>query len=100
MDFVRRYRAYLRDNPHGYWFKNKVYGWGWVPVRWQGWVVLLAYIAIFVPMFLLFLAIRTPTNDDVTRFLLEVFALAAALILVCYITGEDPKWQWGIPKKK
>lgn len=29
-----------------YWFPAKRYGWGWgLPVRWQGWVCLAAYMA-------------------------------------------------------
>jgi hypothetical protein len=31
------------------WFPAKRYGWGWgLPVAWQGWVVLLAWLALFV----------------------------------------------------
>ena len=100
MSFMRRYRAYLKDNPKGYWFKNKAYGWGFVPARWQGWAVLFAYVAVFTGILISFLDMPSPSDIDVTRFLLEVFACAAALILVCYVTGEKPKWQWGIPERK
>lgn len=31
----KNYLDYIRDNPHGYWFKRKLYGWGWTPVTWQ-----------------------------------------------------------------
>ena len=30
---LKQYIAYLKDNPQGYWFKAKLYGWGWVPVN-------------------------------------------------------------------
>jgi len=38
---IKEYIAYLKDNPQGYWFKAKLYGWGWDPAIWQGWLVLL-----------------------------------------------------------
>ena len=44
MNIFKKYSEYLRDNPEGYWFKRKLYGWGWTPARWQGWVVLVVYI--------------------------------------------------------
>ena len=30
---IKEYIAYLKDNPQGYWFKARLYGWGWVPVN-------------------------------------------------------------------
>ena len=36
----------MNDQPR-FWFPVKRYGWGWgLPVRWQGWVVLAAYLAL------------------------------------------------------
>lgn len=46
----KKYLDYIRDNPHGYWFKRKPFGWGWTPVKWQGWLVILVYI---VPIMIL-----------------------------------------------
>ena len=28
---IKEYIAYLKDNPQGYWFKARLYGWGWAP---------------------------------------------------------------------
>ncbi len=100
MHFVRRYRAYLKDNPQGYWFKSKVYGFGWVPVRWQGWAILIAYVSGFTVILISFLSLKSPSNRDTLCFIIEAFTLAASFMLVCYVTGEKLKWQWGIPKKK
>lgn len=30
----------------GYWFAPKAFGWGAVPVTWQGWVTTLAFVCI------------------------------------------------------
>ena len=46
--FVKQYLEYVRDNPQGYWFKAKIYGWGWVPARWQGWLVIAVYVAALI----------------------------------------------------
>ena len=43
---LQKYLSYMRDNPEGYWFKAKLYGWGWTPVTWQGFSVTLGYIAL------------------------------------------------------
>ena len=31
----KNYLDYIRDNPKGYWFKRKPFGYGWTPVKWQ-----------------------------------------------------------------
>ena len=41
---IKEYVQYLRDNPEYFWFERKSYGWGWVPVRWQGWLVIVLHI--------------------------------------------------------
>jgi hypothetical protein len=95
--FLRQCVAYVRNNPEGYWFKRKLYGWGWTPVRWQGWLVTLAAIGAIV-----WLAVRFERGgyaDDavVTQLLLPVFGIVAVLVAICYRTGESPRWQWGFP---
>jgi len=94
----KEYSDYLRDNPHHYWFKNKLYGWGWTPVRWQGWLVLALYL---IGIFALSLRLDQQTTDQeaVYKFMIPVAILTAILLVVCYKTGEKPHWQWGIPKK-
>lgn len=98
----KEYLAYLKDNPKGYWFKAKLYGWGWVPVKWQGWAVILIYIAL-VTSLLANVEKEIPGNSDSgTNFLvlgLPIILLSVLLIIVCYKKGEKPRWQWGPPKK-
>jgi hypothetical protein len=78
------------DRPR-YWFPAKRYGWGWgVPCRWQGWAVLVGYIALTVA------AVRfVPPDRNWPGFLASVFGLAAAMVFVCWWKGEPPKWRWG-----
>ena len=74
-----------------YWFKAKRYGWGWgLPTAWQGWVVYAVALALFAAI-----AIAFPPPRDIPRFILGVVAVAAALVVVCLVKGEPPRWRWG-----
>lgn len=91
---LKEYIEYLRDNPQGYWFKAKLYGWGWVPVKWQGWLVLVIAIA------LVFFGIYIGEMDDAPGAAGLGLLLALALVFTFgYWKGEKPRWQWGPPKK-
>ena len=89
---MKKYIDYLKDNPKGYWFKRKVYGWGWVPVTWEGVLVIMAAVAIIYAGFATFI-----NRNPATSVRILVLTLAA-LMAVCYIKGEKPKWQWGLKK--
>jgi len=99
MSFWTRYISYIKDNPENYWFKAKAYGWGWVPATWEGWLTLGVFLAVFVFLIMPLLNNPQPSDRDVSLFLAQIFLWALALLLVCYKTGEPPKWQWGIPEK-
>lgn len=43
---LKRIIKHYKHNPEGYWFKRNIFGWGWVPVRWQGLLVTLLSIAL------------------------------------------------------
>lgn len=94
--FFTRYRKYLRNNPQGYWFLRKPFGWGWTPARWQGWATLAVFVlAVFVD--LLWFSGREGTDAAGTQVkaLAVAAVLALLLVLVCYRTGPKPRWQWG-----
>jgi len=98
MNLFKNYIEYIKDNPKGYWFKRKLYGWGWVPAKWQGWFIILIFF-IFVFCGALELG-PTPSDHDTIFFLLEVFLSVVLLIYICYKKGEKPKWQWGDHKSR
>lgn len=101
---IKEYIAYLKDNPQGYWFKRKLYGWGWVPVKWQGW----AMVGIFIVILLLngfYFALKIPASGeprvmDWVFFFGVLIVSVAILFRICYKKGEKPRWQWGLPEKK
>lgn len=89
----KNYIDYYKDNPKGYWFKRKIYGWGWVPVKLQGWIVLFISIAFFI------LGIYIGDTDDSPGAAFLGFVIMAGIILFfCIKKGEKPKWQWGLKK--
>lgn len=78
-------------NEKRYWFPAKRYGWGWgLPVTWQGWVVLVVYLALLVIGRYAF-----PPSHSTVGFIVYVVALSVVLSVVCYVKGEPPKWRWG-----
>ena len=89
------YIKYLRSNSRGYWFKRKLFGWGWVPVKWQGWVFLAAWIGLFTEFFLIVQRNSYSVADALLEMLIPAALLIIILFLVCYGTGEKPAWSWG-----
>jgi hypothetical protein len=82
----------MEKNDKKFWFPAMKYGVGWgFPVTWQGWAVLLAYIALlflgglFIQMFP-FLIIA---------FVIYVFILSGLLLYICWKKGEKPEIRWG-----
>jgi hypothetical protein len=73
-----------------YWFPAKRYGWGWgPPTKWQGWVVLVVWIAALMAGSVIF---RT---GHLVGFRGFVVVMALLLVLICYWKGEPPRWRWG-----
>lgn len=88
----KEYLRYIKDNPNGYWFKRKLYGWGWIPVRWQGWLVVAFGVALG------FAGIFVGETDDAPGAALLGFLLMVGIILAFgFWKGEKPRWQWGLP---
>lgn len=94
-----KYIAYMKDNPNRYWFKRKLFGWGWVPVTWQGWLVIAVYL-LAVLAFAATIDGTSPPQEVMFTFILPLVLLSGALIRICYAKGEKPRWQWGLPKKQ
>lgn len=95
----KEYLAYANDNPQGYWFKAKWYGWGWTPVTREGWLVLIGYL-VLVLLFSLTIDEQSSTREVAFTFLLPVVVLTATLFRICWIKGERPHWNWGNPNSK
>lgn len=78
-----------------YWFKAKEYGWGWYPATWQGWLILLGFVGLVSAN-----AFRIDSNshsvsDTLMNVIPESLVLLAILLVICWKTGERPRWRWG-----
>ena len=80
---------------HEIWFPAKRYGWGWgFPVAWQGWLVLAGYALLAIGGAGLLLG-NPVTTESRTAYAVYMLLLTLALVAVCWIKGEKPKWRWG-----
>ena len=71
-----------------YWFRAKTCGYGWgLPLRWQGWAVLLVYFALLIAVS----TIVFPRPAEAFWTALYGLGLSLVLVLVCYLTGEKPR---------
>lgn len=77
------------------WFKRKSFGWGWTPVSWQGWAVLALYFLGLIKFFRESDLTSHSGSDFLINFAVPFTMLTIFLIIICYIKGEKPKWQWG-----
>ena len=78
-----------------YWFPAKRFGWGWgPPTKWQGWVVLIGYIAVVA-------GIGTFLSPDKYPLMFPIAIAFATCVLIgiCLKKGEPPGWRWGGEKR-
>ena len=82
----------ISDKP-AFWFPVKRYGWGWgFPVRWEGWVVLIGYVALVIGGLTYLRARRAPVSTVLVYFA----ALTVILLAIMLVKGERPLgWRWG-----
>ncbi|MFZ2038690.1 MAG: hypothetical protein WAV11_02030 [Minisyncoccia bacterium] len=80
------------------WFRRKLYGWGWYPVTWEGWLVILVYIALILTLALTreeYIPGNPDSGSNFLVFALPIIVLTILLITISYKKGEKPRWQWG-----
>lgn len=72
-----------------YWFRAKSVGWGWgLPRAWQGWVVLVAYVAVC-----LWLGLRLERGVPPEQFFVGILVATAVVLAICWAKGEPPRWR-------
>lgn len=77
------------------WFRAKRYGWGWVPVSWQGWLIIFAHIGMIAAgAYLLFDGLET-NNTQLALFFIWTFVWTLPVMYAGYRKGEQPRWRWG-----
>ncbi len=78
-----------------YWFKSKRYGWGWTPSTWQGWLIMFAALAVIVINAINIDRGSHSVSDTLIGASVPTVLVVAVLILICFLTGEKPRWRWG-----
>jgi hypothetical protein len=83
-----------------YWFVRKAYGWGWTPGSWQGWATMGVYFGGVASIVLKADQSNESTEYMTNNLLIPITVLTIALLIITYLTGEKPKWQWGKEKNE
>ena len=79
------------DDRQKYWFPAKRYGWGWgPPVTWQGWVVLIGYVAAVA-----LISVGFPPGIFPLLYPIGIVLATCVLLAICFRKGEPPAWRWG-----
>jgi len=96
---IKEYIRYLKDNPERYWFKARLYGWGWVPARLPGWIVLFIYLVVVLSLGI-YVGVITEDGGELPVWFLPLIVIATAILIwITYKKGEKPRWMWGLPDK-
>jgi uncharacterized membrane protein YhaH (DUF805 family) len=77
------------------WFKSKRYGWGWTPCSWQGWAIIAMYVFVILSNVIYLNNHEFSNSDFLMQFFPGTYILTVFLIIICYKTGETPRWRWG-----
>jgi hypothetical protein len=83
------------------WFKAKTYGWGWTPITWQGWALVVGYLVLLTLLAFVLLPHTSGSVIDTVHliaFVLLVLSATFILVGISFQKGEPPRWQWGAKK--
>ncbi len=75
------------------WFKRRRYGYGWVPVTWQGFVAVFIYVGLIIAA--AFLMEEDMSAGEAVAYLTFVVIATLLLLVVGLYYGPKPKWRWG-----
>jgi len=77
------------------WFKAKMYGWGWTPISWEGWVITILYVITIVQYGWSADKWAHSGSDTPLNFAIPFVINTIFLLIICYAKGEKPEWRWG-----
>lgn len=79
-----------------YWFKTRPYGYGWVPVTWQGLVVVVVFILVVgLGSFGLSFILDENTDLFMIIYMSGIVLSTGLLILTVRMHGPKSRWRWG-----
>ena len=77
------------------WFRAKMYGWGWYPISWEGWIITLLYVVSVMQPAISIDKASHSGSDFLINFSIPFIINTIFLLIICYAKGEKPKWRWG-----
>lgn len=79
-----------------YWFKRKRYGYGWTPSNLEGWLLIVAYLAIVI-LGVFFFSDKLESGDPLYSIVYLIFVIMSTTILLLITVRKAPKgkWRWG-----
>lgn len=87
------------------WFRAKTFGWGWVPITWQGWLITALYTFLFTLFTIVFMGWLGVAKESgagtravllgAAEYLVAVALLSYILYRICRRYGDKPRWRWG-----
>ncbi len=80
--------------PKKLWYRAARRGWGFVPISWQGWLILWFYLFSVVYYFFDINRISHSVGDTLLNFLPGFGGLSSFFVWICYKKGERPRWSW------
>ena len=80
-----------KDQTKRHRFPAKRYGWVWgPPTTWQGWLVIVIWLAVLMPI-----TLSLAARNQAVPLLVFVEVMIAVLTVIGYIKGEPPRWRRG-----
>lgn len=79
----------MTDRDDGAWFAPKMFGYGaGLPIRWQGWVLLLSHVALIL------LGVWLLKGNDPATLMWALFAAVLPMPLYAAKTRGGWRWRW------
>lgn len=80
-----------------FWFVRKLYGRWRTPSTRQWWLATLLYILVIVWLVFVYgwTENQPPTDEMRTQLVVGMVVATLLFIVLCYVKGESPTWQWG-----
>lgn len=75
------------------WFRAKLFGLGWYPISWQGWLLTIIYDAAIVGFIVRADIASHSVSDALLSFAVPFLVLSVLYLAICYATGELPVWK-------
>lgn len=80
-----------------YWFKPKRYGLGAAPSSWEGWALVVAYVAAIAALaYLTGSPLLAGSPGQTFPFIVMTVALTIVFVFICWLKTEGGwRWRWG-----